>query len=615
MQRIQVTASLILLALGAGLAARPASACETAGQPFVIVVDRTIQVGVSSTYAVGDFTTYSINCAPANTPIYWSSTLNGASTGEVNANYGQFTDSTGHWSATASSPWQVAHLGQWTKTASIGGLMATVPFAVTPKLTVNNSVDGSPWYTVGSSTTYSISGAPPNTNIYWSSTLNGQTTGENHAFYSQVTDAYGNWSATAGAWQPQHAGGWTKTASIAGAPDTTVGFQVISSLDPVPPFGGTTVSNDFSNRVGIYDWTTASLIDDGANQVASLGGHALHMLFSVNCSPQGTLTSLLNSAPIQEAINNANLRTFLLTAFDRTACGNNAKIYLDPTLYDDPNAYNAVVADYRDLTMNLYQLYHGTGKKFILSNWEGDNAVYCSGAFAYATDPSFRAACDANFPVLYKGVPNPAAAMNGFKRWLQARRQGIQDGKSWAATNGFASGVDVSFAIELNIVSVLKQPECTVTFHPDTCQPPQLNCAPHLNACQSGPYQSVLCDVIPAVGYDYVSYSAYESTNVSSARLTADLDRIRNVLGTSNILIGEFGYSQDAPCATPQNVRQNTDSVLNAALAWGVPNIFQWVIFDNDQFGVYNYALQPQAMACYYQSRFAGGGYPAGTCN
>jgi hypothetical protein len=614
MRRIQIIAPLILLALGAGLAARPASACENAGQQFVVVLDRTLQVGVSSTYAVGDFTTYSINCAPANSPIYWSSTLNEMSTGEVNAFYGQYTDANGRWSATASSPWQVAHLGRWTKTANVGGLMATVPFSIVPKLTVNDSVDGAPWYTVGSSTTYSISGAPASSPIYWSSTLNGQPTGEDQAFYNQFTDANGNWSAVGGAWQSQQVGGWKKTASIGSAPDTTVSFQVIPSLDPVAPFGGTTSFNDFSNRVGIYDWTTASLIDDGANQVATLGGHALHMLFSVNCNPQDSLAGLLTSAPVQEAINNANLQSFVLTTFDKTACGNNAKIYVDPTLYDDPSVYNAVVADYRDLTTNLYQLYHGTGKKFIISNWEGDNAVYCSGAYAYATDASFRGACDANFPVLYKGVPDPPTALNGFKRWLQARRQGIQDGKSWAAANGLTSGVDVSFAIELNIVSSLKQPSCSVTFHPETCSS-QLNCIPNANACQGGTYQSVLCDVIPQVGYDYVSYSAYESTNVSSAQLASDLNRIRSFLGTSNILIGEFGYNQADSCATPQNVRQRTDDVLNAALSWGVPYIFQWVLFDNNQFGVYNYALQPQAMACYYQSRFAGGSYPAGNCN
>ncbi|HEX4963391.1 MAG TPA: hypothetical protein VF173_21355 [Thermoanaerobaculia bacterium] len=614
MRRIGIILPLLLI-LGAGAAARPAEACEKAGQNFVLVLDRTTQVGLSSTYYTGDFTTYTVHCASPNSPIYWSSTLNGVSTGEVNAFYGQYTDGNGHWSGTASSPWQVSHLGTWTKTANVGGLPVTVPFVVAPKLTVSNSVDGGPLYTVGQFTTYTISGAPPNTAISWSSTLNGVSTGENHAFYNQYTDASGNWSATAGSpWQSAHVGGWTKTAFIGSAPATTVSFQVIPSVDPVAPPAGTTVFNDFSNRTGLYDWTFASLIDDGANQAATIGSHALHMLFSAACNPQGSLTNLLYSAPIQEAINNANLKSFVLTTFDRTACGNNAKTYVDPTLYDDVNAYNAVVADYRDLTENLYQLYHGTGKTFIVSNWEGDNAVYCSGAYAYATDATFRAACDANYPVFYRGVPNPATGLNGFKRWLQARRQGITDGRSWAAANGLTSGVDVSFAIEFNIVNSLKQPACSVTFNPGTCLS-QLNCTPAASACPAGTYPSVLCDVIPLVGYDYVSYSAYESTNVSPAQLTSDLNRVRTFLGTSNVIIGEFGFNQADSCATAQNVRQRTHNTLQAALSWGVPFIFQWVLFDNNQFGVYNYALQPQAMACYYQNRNQGLGYPWGSCN
>ncbi len=196
------------------------------------------------------------------------------------------------------------------------------------------------------------------------------------------------------------------------------------------------------------------------------------------------------------------------------------------------------MTDYQNLTMNLYQLYHGTERSSSSRTGEGDNAVYCSGAYAYATDSSFRAACDANFPVLYKGVPNPATALSGFARWLQARRQGIQAGTSWAVANGFASGVSVSFAIEFNIVSSLKQPSCTVSFNSSTCLS-TLNCAPNANACQPGTYPNVLCDVIPTVGFVYVSYSAYESTNVSSTQLTSDPQPIRNALGTSNVLIGE----------------------------------------------------------------------------
>jgi len=53
-------------------------------------------------------------------------------------------------------------------------------------------------------------------------------------------------------------------------------------------------------------------------------------------------------------------------------------------------------------------------------------------------------------------------------------------------------------------------------FHPPSVSfnncTAQLQCAPAVGACPAGPYPSVLCDVIPQVGFDYVSYSAYEST-------------------------------------------------------------------------------------------------------
>src|SRR6185436_8644366 len=256
----------------------------------------------------------------------------------------------------------------------------------------------------------------PNSPIYWSSTLNGVPTGENLAFYGHYTDYNGIWGATGGAWQSSHVGGWTKTAYIGNgnALPLTVSFQVIPSTELVAPPGVITVLNNFSNRAGIYHWTSKSLIDDGANKLAAIGGHALHLLFNVGCSPQQSLVDVLLSSEMQEAFGNANLKTFVLTTFDRKVCGNNAKIYVDPTLYDNVNEYNAIVADYRELTKRLYQNYQGTGKKFIISNWEGDNVVYCSAAFAYATVPSYRAACDANYSVFYRGVPNPATALQGF---------------------------------------------------------------------------------------------------------------------------------------------------------------------------------------------------------
>ena len=586
--RALLFASFLLLS---GLAAQRAVACETAGNPFVVVVDRQVRLGQVAVYAVGDATTYSIHCAPPNSPIYWSSTKDGVGTGEVQVYYGQNTDANGHWSA-ATSPWTAAYLGHWTKTAQVGANSVSVAFDITPKLTVNSFVDsinGTPTATVGQSTTYTITGAPPNTQIYWSSTRNNVSTGEVNADYGQVTDANGNWTATAGSpWTSGLVGGWTKTATFGNpasptAPNATVGFQVISSCEIFGPSSGTTGSNSFSSHAGAYDWPiNHCLIDDGADRMAAIGAHVARILLSADCNSQQSLTGALNSAEMQEAIGNPNLTTIVLTVFDQSTCGNNATTYVDPSLYPS----STVSADYQGLTQQLYSLYHGSGRTFILDNWEGDNAVYCGYAYGYATDAATRAACDANYPVSYKGVADANAGMSGFTGWLQSRQSGIAAGQSWAAGQGLTGGIQVYYAVEFNIV----------------------------HALQNAGFESVLNNALPAVAHDYASYSAYESTNVSAAQLQTDLDDLRdNVLHTSNIIIGEFGYSEQL--YTPQQVRQMSDAVLNTAINWGVPYIFQWVVFDNADYGLYDFNGQGQAMACYFENRLPGGGYPIGSCN
>jgi hypothetical protein len=561
-----------------------------------------VKLGDIPAYTVGDSTTYSVNCAPANSPIYWSSTKNGLPTGEDHVYYGQNTDANGYWSG-AGSPWTADYLGHWMKFAQVGASSVSVSFDVTPKITVDSFVDSLnnnayPTATVGQSTTYTITGAPPNTPIYWSSTRNNQPTGEDHAYYGQNTDANGNWSATAGApWSSALVGAWTKTASFGdpanpAAPDATIPFYVISSCEIFAPSSGTTAPNAFSSRVGAVDWPLNScLIDDGADKMASLGDHVVRILLSANCNQ--SLVDALHTPEMQEALDNPNLATILLTVFDRSTCVDttvNPKIYVDPTLY--PNS--TVVADYQGLTQELYRLYHDRGKTFIIDNWEGDNAVYCGRAYAYATDTATRAACDANYPVLYRGVPNPQTGMTGFTDWLQARQQGIAAGKSWALSQGLLGGVQVSYAVQFNII----------------------------HALQDAGLESVLADALPSVAHDYASYSAYESTNLGVAKFEMDLNYLRDTWGiaTSSLVIGEFGYSEQGPNGQQgsdlqQQVRQKSDAILNKAIELGVPYIFQWVVFDNADLGVYDFAGQGQALACYYESRLTGGSYPTATCN
>ena len=473
-----------------------------------------------------------------------------------------------------------------------------------------------PTYQLGDAPTYRITGAPPNSPIYWSSTLNGRSTGEVNVYYGQNTDGSGNWSAVGGTWTGvSQVGAWTKTAAIGspGGPKVTAGFQVISSCTIFSASNVLTGSNIFADHTSTYDWPNVRcLIDDGANRMANLGAHVLHMVLASNCTVQDSLASELQTPEIQRALGNPNLKTIVFTVADRTTCQNNSRIYVDPALY--PNS--AVTSDYQGLTQALYQQFHGTGKTFIISNWEGDNVVYCGLSYAYATDAASRAACDTNYSVLYKGVSNPNSGMSGFGGWLRARRLGMDQGKIWAATAGLTGGIQVFYAVEFNI----------------------------LHALQNAGFQSVLNDImnpgVPAVAYDYASYSAYETTNPTDCenrallgtpcpppapqntndvlnslalRLQGDLSQIKGKVSfPANVFIGEFGYSQDNYSAV--QIRQMTDDVLRTAINQQLPYTFQWVVFDNRQFGLYDYAGQPQPMACYFEQALGGNPNPLGSC-
>jgi Peptidase family M23 len=182
-----------------------------------------------TSYHVGESPLYTVNSEVPYSPIYWSSTRNGVSTGEVLAFYGQYTDGDGNWSGYGGA-WTDALVGSWTKTIALeaieGGLIEdTVAFAVTPvaALTMDRTT-----YSVGDVPLYTVRNAPPNAPIYWSSTRNGVSTGEVNAFYGQYTDANGNFSAYGGAWRDIDPGTWTKTVSIGGQ-TSTFGFSVIAS--------------------------------------------------------------------------------------------------------------------------------------------------------------------------------------------------------------------------------------------------------------------------------------------------------------------------------------------------------------------------------------------------
>jgi hypothetical protein len=516
---------------------------------------------------IGESTVYQITGAPANSEILWSSWKNGVSTGEVDADYGQATDAHGNWNALAG-PWPAGQVGSWVKQATIAGTQTSVSFAVVERFTLDRPV-----YAVGQAPTYTISGAPPNTEILWSSTLNGASTGENNADYGQATDGNGNWSATGGSWAAGNIGTWTKTANVGGF-NAAVTFQVRS--DAV---------SQYLQSVGVYDSRGTGYLASGASTVAGLGGRALKISLVPNCSAPQTLLQMISSADAQQALADPNIQVYAISAFDENSQCVNGRIYVDPTLYmanGSPTAFSAATtAEFENLALYLYRTYHDSGKTFYISHWEGDNAVYCSNAYGYATDPGTASGCNDNYSTLYPNVPNPDTAMQGLGDWLSARQSGIAAARSQAASEGIA-GVSVYHTAEINIVRALA----------------------------GAGYESVLYNLLPSLRPDAVSYSSYESINTCATSslaaceqtLTQDLGTIAAQAGTSRIVLGEIGFSEaQFPNASIQTW---LSGLLPTALADGVAATFEWVLIDDNQFGLYNQQNQIQPTGTYFQTQY-----------
>jgi len=356
--------------------------------------------------------------------------------------------------------------------------------------------------------------------------------------------------------------------------------QVVSASD----------ASSLGRSVGFYHWGgqhTASM-SEGVERIAALSGRVARIVLSPryyrdynlgsDCYPGYSLSAIALEPDVKRALDNESIEVFMLTAYDGVTLGDCEHAhFLNPSFYTPENTA-ALIQEYSDFTLYLYREYRRTHKRFIISDWELDNTVYCQAAFAYATQPRFRAYCDSWYAAFY-GNRAPVESLAGLKLWLQARQQGIAGGRQRAAAEGIG-GMRVYFAPEFSITRAL----------------------------HDAGFQSVLYDVLPGVIFDYVSYSAYESINRAepAASLTADLNLIQDIVGSSAIIVGETGFARSV-WGTAAVAR--ADEVIGAALAWGVAYIFQWNLYDQDtrnDFGLYDLNGNATPLAAYFEGRLRG---------
>ncbi len=326
-----------------------------------------------------------------------------------------------------------------------------------------------------------------------------------------------------------------------------------------------------SERIGIYHWggQLTTSMSSGVERIASLGGHVARVVYAPTyysdygiqggCYSKFSLSSLAQEPDVQRALDNRDVHTFILTAYDGTTFGDcQHQKFLSPGFYSEEHRA-ALKAEYSDFVLYLFRRYADSGRRFVISNWESDNAVYCGAAYGYAVDTAFRAGCDAHYSEKYEGNADPQQSLLGLRLWFETREEGIAEGLARGHALGL-TGFEVLHAPEINIVRTLNQ----------------------------AGYPSVLRDVLSVVHASCVSYSSYESLNRENAgaTLAEDISTIRQLAGAPGVIVGEAGYSR----VDPRSVDE-ISAALKMSLQSGVLYFIYWNLNDQDSenaFGLFD---------------------------
>jgi len=291
-----------------------------------------------------------------------------------------------------------------------------------------------------------------------------------------------------------------------------------------------------------------------------------------------SLTDLASSPPMAKIFGDPNFNTYILEAFEfcqKTTStgaweGTLWRSTTGTTFNFGTDIQNCTYTDFYNLTAYLLKTYSGTGKTFVLQNWESDNALNPA---AFTIPPAASETCnnpsEANYPAAW------CQTIVNMRTWLLDRWNGVNDARRDNAST--TSNVTVAAAAEVNLLD-------------------------GVNTGSYG-YPTALSQVIPYLHMDLYSCSCYHadlppylstvSTEVSTlqgaiVQPTLGSGSGPTLYGTKNIYFGEFGtpennyYSNDQWSETSShdaryNVGQQIQEALSANLRW----LLYWQVYDN----------------------------------
>jgi hypothetical protein len=282
---------------------------------------------------------------------------------------------------------------------------------------------------------------------------------------------------------------------------------------------------------GRYSFADEDFLNEGADRLLELGTRVIKVWFQLDASraypfnsdwgPPATDLAELARKPYYRRLFDKPFSTYILVISASSQ-------WLDGMTPEEVGAEREQV--YK-LARHLLVAYAGSGKTFVLQNWEGDHLLRQG---LGGSDPD---------PVRIQGMID----------WWNARQDGVEQARREVGLRD----VMVAHAAEVNLLAQSIEGKVTATN-----------------------------DVVPFTRADLYSYSSWD-VGFDRRRLTQALEYLQlkapdsELFGERNVYLGEFGAVADQ-VGDGVNLRKRIQGLSDAALGWGARYAVFWQLYCNE---------------------------------